>query len=181
MTARALTLTTTLMLAACSGSQVRTTYRYAGNDPATMQPVDISSGPMPANESFTGSFHSEQIGDVFLDQTGDLVVGTYVYNRASCRATGRIEGHTTGNLLRFTWTESQRACGRIAPLSGKGYLLFWVDTAANGRANGEWGMGENDSGGGPWSLFRDRIRRQPTPDETSPSTPFSNDPVGATR
>jgi hypothetical protein len=180
MTARALPLTTLLLLSACAGTQARTNYHYAGNDPATMVAVDINQGPMPANESYSGSFHSEQIGDVFLEQTGDLVVGQYIYNRASCRATGRVEGHVTGNLLRFNWTESQRACGRIAPLTGRGYMLFWVDSAGNGRTNGEWGMGDNDSGGGPWSLFRDRVRRQPTPDETpTQDGPFSGDRADA--
>lgn len=180
MTARALTLTTTMLLAACSGTQARTTYRYAGNDPATMVAVDIRPGPMPANESFSGSFHSEQIGEVFLEQTGDLVVGQYLYNRASCQATGRIEGHTEGNLLRFNWTESQRACGRLAPVSGRGYMLFWVDSAGNGRANGEWGMGERDSGGGPWSLFRDRVRRPaPAPAAATQDGPFSGDAADA--
>ena len=181
MTTRALTLTSLMLLAACSGSQARTNYRYAGNDPATMTAVDVSQGPMPANESYSGSFHSEQIGDVYLDQTGDLVVGQYIYNRASCRATGHIEGHVQGNLLHFTWTESQRACGRIGLLSGAGYMLFWVDSAGNGRTNGEWGMGERDSGGGPWSLFRDRVRRQPPSPEETPDSPFGNDSPDAGR
>jgi hypothetical protein len=176
MTARALTLTTMMLLGACSSPQARTTYRYAGNDGPTMVAVDIRPGPMPANESFSGSFASGQIGDVFLEQTGDLVVGQYSYNRASCRATGRIEGHAEGNLLRFTWTESQRACGRIAPLSGRGYMLFWIDSAGNGRTNGEWGMADRDSGGGPWSLFRDRVRRQPPAEEgATRDGPFSGD------
>lgn len=153
-----------LLVSACSGTtQVRTVYRYAGNDPATMQDVDIRPGAMPDGESFTGSFHSSQIGDVYLEQTGDAVVGTYAYDRASCHATGRIEGTVQGNLLRFHWTESQRACGRIQPLRGRGYFLFWMDSAGNGRANGEWGVAAAESGGGPWTLFRDRVRRQPPP------------------
>ena len=180
MTARALTLTTMMLFGACSGPQVRTNFRYTGYDSATMANVDVVRGPMPGNESFSGSYNSGQIGDVFLEQTGDLVVGQYSYNRASCRATGRIEGHVEGNLLRFNWTESQRACGRIAPLSGRGYMLFWLDTAGNGRTNGEWGMGEADSGGGPWSLFRDRVRRQPPVEESNqPDGPFSGDRADA--
>ena len=155
---------------ACSGStQVRTTYRYAANDPLTSAAIDVRPGPMPASESFSGSFHSQQIGEVFIDQTGDAVVGTYAYDRASCHATGRIEGTAQGNFMRFTWTESQRACGRIAPLTGRGYFLFWVDSASNGRVNGEWGVGANDSGGGPWALFRDRVRRPAPPPPSTES------------
>lgn len=147
---------------ACSGSQRPTaSYRYAGRDPATMTDVDIRPGPMPDNETFSGSYHSQQIGDLFLEQTGDSVVGEYGYDRANCHATGHIEGTLQGNLLRFTWTESQAACGRLAPLRGRGWFIFWKDSAGNGRVNGEWGSGDADTGGGPWSGFRDRVRRQP--------------------
>ena len=160
--ARSLLLTLLLGSAACSGSQtIRTTYRYAGNDSATMTDVDIRPGAMPDNDTFSGSYHSQQIGDLFLEQTGDHVVGTYAYDRGNCRATGRFEGSAQGNLLRFTWTESQASCGRLAPLRGRGYFLFWKDSAGNGRVNGQWGTGENESGGGPWSGFRDRVRREP--------------------
>jgi hypothetical protein len=146
---------------ACASNQRARSYAYAAHDPATNTDVSIGVGPMPENESFSGSFHSQQIGDVYLDQTGDSVVGTYEYDRASCHATGRIEGTARGNVLRFRWTESQAECGRIAPLTGHGYFLFWKDSANNGRVNGEWGFNEAEYGGGPWALFRDRVRRQP--------------------
>lgn len=154
---------TALVFGACAsgGGAQRVNYRYAGNDPATMQQVDVRPGPMPDGEGFSGSFHSAQIGDVYLEQTGDSVIGTYEYDRASCHAVGRIEGTANGNLVRFRWTESQRSCGRIQPLMGRGYFLFWVDSAHNGRLSGEWGSGDRENGGGPWALFRDRVRRQP--------------------
>lgn len=165
--------------AACGGTQsVRTTYQFVGNDPATMTDVNIRPGPMPDNESYSGSYHSQQIGDVFLDQTGDAVVGEYAYDRANCRATGHIEGSAQGNLYRFTWTESQAACGRLAPLRGRGYFLFWKDSAGNGRLSGEWGTGDAESGGGPWGAFRDRVRRQPgeqRPAAAAPSGGVFND------
>lgn len=153
----------TLSTIACSGSGPRhTDYRYqTANDPATNEPANVVPGPMPASESFTGSYHSQQIGDIFLDEQGDTVIGTYEYDRASCHATGRIEGRRSGNLLHFSWTESQAECGRLAPLTGHGYFLFWKDSGENGRINGEWGLGQDESGGGPWSGFRDRVRRQP--------------------
>lgn len=159
---RSLLLSLLLASASCASSDaVRTTFRYSGNDPATMTNVDITPGPMPEGESFTGSYHSQQIGDLFLEQTDDHVVGQYAYDRANCRATGRLEGSAQGNLFHFTWTESQAACGRLAPLRGRGYFLFWKDSAGNGRVNGEWGTGNSESGGGPWSGFRDRVRREP--------------------
>lgn len=150
----------------CSSSgRVRTNYAYNTDaDPASNRPVHITQGPMPDGESFSGSYHSQQVGDLYLEQMGDIATGQYEYDRAACHATGRIEGRVTGNLMRFTWTESQAACGRLQPLTGHGYFLFWKETtddgAVNERLNGEVGMGDEDSGS-PWSAFRDRVRRQP--------------------
>ncbi len=156
----------TLAAFGCSSSgRVHTNYVYnADQDPVSNRPAHVTQGPMPDGESFTGSYHSQQIGDIYLEQMGDVVTGQYEYDRAACHATGRLEGRVTGNLLRFSWTESQAACGRMQPMTGHGYFLFWKDTnddgAVNDRLNGEWGQGENESGGGPWSAFRDRVRRQ---------------------
>lgn len=166
-----------VLLAGCGAQRTQTVYRYAGRDQATMVDVNVVRGPMPGTESYTGSFSSPQIGDVYLEQTGDAVVGQYAYPRGACRATGRIEGRVEGNLLRFRWTESQRTCGRLGLLTGHGYFLFWVDSAHNGRANGEWGLGEAETGGGPWSLFRDRVRRPPPAEEQHDENAFSDDPV----
>lgn len=175
--------TTALLLAlaafGCSGSsRVHTTYAYnTDQDPVTNEPAHVTSGDMPSGETYTGSYHSPQIGDVFLEQTGDTVVGTYEYERAACHATGRVEGSLQGNLLRFNWTESQAECGRLAPLTGRGYFLLWKDSAENIRINGEWGTGDNDSGGGPWSGLRDRVRRHPqqrTPSNSSGGSVFED-------
>ena len=187
------TLVLTLCLFGCSSTnQMRTTYAYhADSDPVSGRPVHVTQGPMPENEQFTGSYHSQQIGDLYLEQINEVVTGSYEYDRAACHATGRIEGRAIGNLLRFTWTESQATCGRLQPLVGHGYFLFWKETNDDGqenvRLNGEWGPGESDSGGGPWSAFRDRVRRQPPAQQSttgggvfedgngtpSPSTPSS--------
>jgi hypothetical protein len=162
----ALVLVTLAAFGCSSSGRIHTNYAYNSDaDPVTNRPVHITQGPMPDGESFTGSYHSQQIGDLYLEQMGDIVTGQYEYDRAACHATGRVEGRVTGNLMRFTWTESQAACGRLQPLTGHGYFLFWKETtddgAVNERLNGEWGVGDNDSGGGPWSAFRDRVRRQP--------------------
>lgn len=145
-----------------SGGRRAVNYAYhSEQDPVTNEPAHVTPGAMPSGESFTGSYHSPQIGDVFLEQTGEVVTGTYEYDRAACHATGRVEGRTNGNLLSFSWTESQAECGRLQPLRGRGYFLLWKDSAENGRINGEWGVGDEESGGGPWSATRDRVRRQP--------------------
>ena len=132
-------------------------------DPVSGGPVNVGQVDMPLGESFSGSYHSAQLGDVYLQQTGANVTGTYQYDRASCRTQGRLEGRTAGNLLRFTWTEDQSLCGRFQPLTGHGYMLFWLERnrhgVVNGRLDGEWGMGDAELGNGHWSALRDGVRR----------------------
>jgi hypothetical protein len=156
----------------CSGSsrQAVSYVYHADPDPVSGQPAHITAGAVPDGDSFTGSYHSQQIGDLYLEQTGEIVIGTYEYDRASCHARGNIEGRANGNLMRFSWTENQRECGRLGLLTGHGYLLLWRDSDTNGRLNGEWGVAEAETGGGPWSAFRDRVRRQTPPSTSSGSS-----------
>lgn len=166
----------TLAVFGCASSPrpVHHSYVYATDrDPASGRPVNIGQVDMVPGESFTGSYHSQQLGDVYLEQNGMDVTGVYSYDRASCRARGRLRGRTAGNLLRFTWTEDQSLCGRFQPIAGRGYMLFWLerndDGAVNGRLDGEWGMGEQELGNGHWSAFRDRVRRPTPADLTAPA------------
>jgi hypothetical protein len=164
------TLVTLLFAAGCATAPpprvVQHAYVYATDrDPVSGQPVNIGQVDMPVGESFSGSYHSQQLGDVYLEQMGPNVTGTYQYDRASCRTMGRLQGRTAGNLLRFTWTEDQSLCGRFQPITGHGYMLFWLERnqhgAINGRLDGEWGMGDAELGNGHWSAFRDAVRRAP--------------------
>ncbi len=157
-------------LAACGSAQSRAAYHYAGHDQATMADVNISPGPMPEGESFTGTYHSQEIGEVNLEQTGNTVVGTYEYDRASCHARGHIEGEAEGNLMRFHWTEDQRQCGILSVPPGRGYFLFWKDSVHNSRASGEWGYGDAETGGGRWNLFRLPNHAHSTPASTPSSS-----------
>ncbi|MFO0604978.1 MAG: hypothetical protein U0324_17480 [Polyangiales bacterium] len=148
-------------------------YVYASdNDPLSGQPVNIGQVDMPLGESFSGSYHSAQLGDVFLEQAGANVTGTYQYDRGSCRTLGRLEGRTAGNLLRFTWTEDQSLCGHLQPLTGRGYMLFWMERnrhgVTNARLDGEWGMGDAELGNGHWAALRDAVRRNP-PQQSGPA------------
>lgn len=146
-------------LAACGSRQGRVNYGYSGQDPVTQENVNVRPGPMPSGDTFTGLYHSQEIGDVSLHQTGDHVVGCYEYDRAACHVRGRLEGSVEGNLLRFSWTEDQRACGRLSVPPGRGYFLLWKDSANNFRSTGEWGFGDEEAGNGRWNLFRVANRR----------------------
>ncbi len=162
--------------AAAPPRPVHHSYVYAtDHDPASGHAVNVGQVDMVPGESFTGSYHSQQLGDLYLEQNGMNVTGVYAYDRASCRSRGRLQGRTAGNLLRFTWTEDQSLCGRFQPITGRGYMLFWMerndDGAVNGRLDGEWGMGEEELGNGHWSAFRDRVRREVPAELSAPAAP----------
>jgi hypothetical protein len=145
------------LLLGCGGPQRARSYEWAGLDEASGQNLRLQQGPMPANQTFTGVYRSPQIGDIELVQTGDAVVGRYEYDRGSCHVVARIEGNATGNLLRFTWREDHRPCGRIAPVVGRAFFLYHVEETGDiqrGRLFGRWGYGEDDQEGGSWTAFK---------------------------
>jgi hypothetical protein len=147
-------------VAACSGASSRS-FDLQFNDTANDNtPVRLHQGAMPQGFAWTGVYQSPQIGQIDLVENGDAIIGRYEYDRGSCHVVARIEGTRTGNLMRFRWTEDHRPCGRIEPVTGHGYFLFWTDTDnARGRMDGEWGYGEEDRGNGHWSGFQLRGRR----------------------
>lgn len=151
----------------CSGPQRSNQARWTGTDDATGQPVNIVQGAMPENHSFNGVYQSPQVGEIHLIQTGDSVVGRYEYDRGSCHATGRLEGTANGNVLHFNFTESQRECGRLAPITGRGFFLYHVESmgeVTRGRLFGRWGYGQNEEGGGNWMGFKLPNRQPSMPD-----------------
>ena len=113
-----------LAIIGCGGSQSGSgSNSWVGHDDATGHDVNITQGPLPAGQTFTGVYRSAQIGDINVVQTGDSILGRYEYDRADCHVLGRLEGSASGNLFRFSWREDRRACGHIEPLSGRGYFL----------------------------------------------------------
>lgn len=150
---RALAALTALMLG-CGGSHAAVNYSWSGHDRATNEDVTVTRGPMPTAETFAGVYHSEQIGDVQVEQTGDSVVASYEYDLANCHIRGTLDGRIEGNLWHFTWSENHRACGRLVRPTGHGYFLFWKDSQNNGRMTGEWGYNDDEAGRGRWQCFR---------------------------
>jgi hypothetical protein len=118
--------------------------------------ANVSPGPMPDGETFTGVWHSPQYGDMQIVQTGNSVIGEYVHDERS----GRIQGTVTGDLLRFEWTERRElVAGRPNTTRGRGYFRFQIGEDNDRYIVGEWGHDDNETGGGPWRAVRDRRRR----------------------
>lgn len=118
--------------------------------------ANVSPGPMPDGETFTGVWHSPQYGEMQLVQTGSSVIGEYVHDERR----GRIQGTATGDLLRFEWTELRElVAGRPNTTRGRGYFRFQVGDDNDRYIVGEWGHDDSETGGGPWRAVRDRRRR----------------------
>ena len=130
-----MTLLFGLALVACGGSK-----------PA------IVAGTMPAGGSFTGVYFSPQYGEMNLVQNGSAVIGEYKQEMRS----GKIQGEVSGDLLRFEWVESKAmVSNRAQQTRGHGYFRYVVDKSNGDHLlKGEWGLGDADSGGGPWNGYK---------------------------
>jgi hypothetical protein len=119
--------------------------------------ANVSPGPMPAGQTFTGVWHSPQYGEMQMVQTGSQVIGEYTQDERH----GRIQGTAQGDLMRFEWSEERELVrGRATTTRGHGYFQFQIGADGDSYIVGEWGHDQNETGGGPWRAARDR-RRQP--------------------
>lgn len=113
---------------------------------------EIKAGNMPDGGNFSGVYFSQQYGTMNLVQNGNAVVGEY----SSDMRSGKIQGEVQGDLLRFEWTEAKAmVSNRAQETKGHGYFRYMVDPA-NGQhlIKGEWGLGDAQVGGGPWSGYK---------------------------
>jgi hypothetical protein len=101
--------------------------------------------PLPSERDFTGVWYSKQFEHMHLKQRGDRVVGIFTYETG-----GRIEGTADGNVLTFQWTEPGDRQAAVRSQSGQGYFQL-VKEGDKFMLEGEWGYGENRTGGGPWT------------------------------
>jgi hypothetical protein len=118
----------------------------------------IKANPMPAGGNFTGVYFSPQYGEMNVIQTGNSVVGEFKKDERS----GRINGTVEGDLLRFDWVEEKAmVSNRPTESKGRGYFRYLID-ATNGDhiLKGEWGIGDDETGGGPWNAWKS-TRSQP--------------------
>lgn len=118
----------------------------------------VSAGPMPPEGSFTGVYFSPQYGEMHMIQNGSSVIGEYKKDERS----GKIQGDADGNLMRFEWTENRAmVSNRPTVTRGRGYFRYSINPTNNEhQIDGEWGLDENETGGGPWTAVKSK-RRQP--------------------
>jgi len=117
-----------------------------------------SAGTMPQGGTFTGVWHSPQYGEMNMVQTGNAVVGEYHKDERS----GRIQGTANGNLMRFEWNEERELVGGLPQTTrGRGYFHYSIDDAGKHTLLGEWGIDDDDAGGGVWNAYK-MMNRSPT-------------------
>lgn len=120
--------------------------------------ASLSAGPMPPEGSFTGVYFSPQYGEMHMIQNGSSVIGEYKKDERS----GRIQGDADGDLMRFEWTESRAmVSNRPTVTRGRGYFRYSIAPTNNEhQIAGEWGLDDDETGGGPWTGVKSK-RRQP--------------------
>jgi hypothetical protein len=104
---------------------------------------------MPEGGSFNGVWQSPQWGEMHFCQAGVQVHGRY--QRDDRR--GRVQGNVEGDLMRFAWEEQRELVpGRPNITKGHGYFRLVLDPHdQHQRIEGEWGLDEDEIGGGPWT------------------------------
>ena len=126
---------------------------------------EIKAGNMPDGGNFTGVYHSPQYGEMNMIQNGNSVIGEYKHEMRS----GKLQGEVQGDLLRFKWTEAKAmVSNRAQETTGHGYFRYVVDPANGDHLlKGEWGLGEQEMGGGPWNAYKARGKEPKLSEDTS--------------
>ena len=79
-------------------------------------------------------------------QNDNNIVGKW--KRADQSAWGELSGTATGNVMHFTWKEHKYGLvGPAAEARGKGYFVFKMDSDKVGELDGEYGIGDDETGG----------------------------------
>lgn len=119
--------------------------------------ASVKEGPMPEGGTFTGVYHSPQYGEMHLVQSGDSVIGEYTKDERK----GKINGTAEGNILHFEWVEERSlVANRPTVTKGRGYFLYKIDAVNDDHVlTGEWGHGDDETGGGPWNAWKSKTSK----------------------
>lgn len=127
-----------------------------GPAPSGVQLAKVQAGSLPAGETFKGVWYNPVFGDLHMVPQGTAIVGKF--KSQSSGVWGKVHGEISGDLIKFEWEEHKT--GAIGPGStrkGKGYFKFVPKEAPEQPAlRGEWGLGDNEVGGGDWDCIRQK-------------------------
>ncbi len=118
---------------------------------STPQKVKVDPRPLPAGITYSGTWFSDQYGELVLEQHGSSVVGYYSKDERS----GRVQGSVDGDLMVYGWTERRELVrGKPNETRGRGYFQLLHGDGERDRIRGEWGLGDNERGSGEWVAYR---------------------------
>ena len=132
----------------------------------------VQAGSMPAGATFKGVWYSEAFGELHLVPEGTTIVGKW--KDKTHGKWGKLSGSVSGDLIKFRWEEHK--IGVIGPGStstGRGYFKYIpsADDVSLPRLKGEWGLAENEVGGGTWDVNRVQDREPNLADVKSDEDP----------
>jgi hypothetical protein len=133
-------LVTACALACASSSLVAC---GGGNDAHS---ANIKPDNMPEGQEWTGVYFNPVFGYLHMIQNDNNIVGKW--KRADSSAWGEMSGVATGNVVHFTWKEHKYGLvGPAAEAKGKGYFVFKMNSDKIGELDGEYGLGDDETGG----------------------------------
>ncbi len=110
------------------------------------QSAHIVPGDMPEGQEWKGVYFNPVFGYLHIVQNDNNIVGKW--KRADQSAWGELSGTATGNVMHFTWKEHKYGLvGPAAEAKGKGYFVFKMDSDKVGELDGEYGIGDDETGG----------------------------------
>lgn len=118
---------------------------------AQVEPADL-----PVGGDWTGVFYSPVYGHLHLVKEGKSVSGRWRTKAGD--KWGELHGTTTGDLLRYKWTEHKIGLvGPGAKTEGHGYFKYVVppNERDNHELKGQWGLGAAEVGSS-WDAIRQR-------------------------
>lgn len=109
----------------------------------------IKAGEMPEGAKWKGVYYSQIYGNLHLVEDGGEIKGAW--RTVAGDAWGELTGKADGNLLRYEWVEHRIGMvGPSADRTGHGYFKYvrkrTADTKDPDEINGEWGLGDSETG-----------------------------------
>jgi hypothetical protein len=107
--------------------------------------VVATACPDNTQDKWTGTWQSEQWGEMKLEQSGNTVTGNYTWDD------GKINGKVSGNILTGTWSEAPS----YKPDADAGDFEFTMFADGKGFT-GQWRYGSSGDWDGTWTAERVR-------------------------
>jgi hypothetical protein len=121
-----------------------------------MKKANVPVGSLPAGESFKGVWYNPVWGELHMLPEGSTVQAKWKSSKGG--VWGALHGNIDGDVIKFEWEEHKTgAVGPGSTRKGKGYFKFQPQEPPNlPRLKGEWGLGENEVGGGEWDCVKQK-------------------------